>query len=219
MTIYKNRAEAGKQLTEKLSHYANQPDVLVLGLPRGGVPVAYQIANALNVPMDVFMVRKLGLPGQEELAMGAVASGGIRVLNEEVVNKLNIPDDIISTATSREREELRRREQAYRDDRPAPHIANQTVILVDDGLATGTTMQAAIKAVKSQQPAKVVVAVPTAAPQTCRAIEREVDEIHCLSTPEPFLGVGNWYEEFPQVSDAAVREILKEEPELVPAAH
>ncbi len=184
------------------------PDVLVLALPRGGVPVAYEVARALGAPLDVFVVRKLGVPGHEELAMGAVATGGVRVLNEDVVRGLRIPDPVIDAVTAVEREELERRERLYRGDRPSPDVRGRTVILVDDGLATGATMHAAIKALRQQQPARIVVAVPTAAPETCAALRREVDDVVCAITPEPFYSVGLWYEDFSQTSDEEVRELL-----------
>ncbi|MGE0517965.1 MAG: erythromycin esterase family protein [Candidatus Binatia bacterium] len=205
---FRDRTEAGRLLASKLAAYANRPDVLVLALPRGGVPVAYQVARALGAPLDVFVVRKLGVPGYEELAMGAVATGGARVLNDEVVQRLHIPDYLIDATAAREKQELARRERLYRGGRAAPDVRGRTVILVDDGLATGATMQAAIKALRQQQPARIVVAVPTAAPDTCEQLKSEVDEVVCGITPEPFHAVGRWYEDFSQTSDDEVRDLL-----------
>jgi predicted phosphoribosyltransferase len=207
---FRDRVHAGKVLAERLRAYANRPDVLVLALPRGGVPVAYEVAKALHVPMDVFLVRKLGVPGHEELAMGAVASGGVRVINEDVVRSLGIPDAVIDRVASKELIELSRREQAYRGNRPEPDIRGKTIILVDDGLATGSTMRAAVRALRTKQPAKIVVAVPIAAPETCDALAREVDEMVCAVTPEPFYAVGLWYDDFDQTSDDDVRALLAE---------
>jgi predicted phosphoribosyltransferase len=206
--IFKDRSEAGRVLAAKLKAYADRDDVLVLALPRGGVPVAFEVAKAINAPLDIFLVRKLGVPGQEELAMGAIATGGIRVLNEDVVRYLHIPDDVIDQVAAREQQELLRRERAYRDDRPAPDVSGRTVILVDDGLATGSTMRAAVAALRQQGPARIVVAVPTAAPQTCDEFRGEVYEIVCATTPEPFMGVGQWYEDFSQTTDEEVRSLL-----------
>src|SRR5262245_8866357 len=190
--------------------YANRPDVLVLALPRGGVPVAYEVARVLGAPLDVFLVRKLGVPGYEELAMGAVATGGVRVLNDEIVSGLRIPGYVIDAVAARELQELGRRERLYRGGRPAPDVRGRTVILVDDGLATGATMQAATKALRQQQPARIVVAVPTAARETCEALRPEVDDIVCATTPEPFQAVGYWYEDFSQTTDDEVRGLLAE---------
>src|SRR5262245_22213541 len=187
---FRDRHEAGRFLATKLTAYANRPDVLVLALPRGGVPVAYEVARALGAPLDVFLVRKLGIPGYEELAMGAVATGGVRVLNDEVVSGLHIPDYMIASVTAQERQERTRRERLYRGDRTPPDVHGRTVILVDDGLATGATMHAAIKALQQQQPARIVVAVPTASPETCEELKAEVDEVICAVTPEPFYAVG-----------------------------
>jgi putative phosphoribosyl transferase len=205
---FRDRADAGRQLAARLMDYANRPDVLVLALPRGGVPVAFEVAQALGAPLDVFLVRKLGLPGHEELAMGAIASGGVVVHNSEVVDMLGIPDDVIETVAAQERLELERREQAYRDDRPAPDVRGKTVILVDDGLATGTTMRAAAAALREQGPDRIVVAVPTAAPETCEEFRDEVDDIICAITPEPFYAVGLWYQDFSQTTDDEVRGLL-----------
>ncbi|CAN5650570.1 phosphoribosyltransferase [soil metagenome] len=209
MKRFRDRKDAGARLAEKLAHYAGREDVLVLALPRGGVPVAFQVVKVLGVPLDIFVVRKLGTPGHEELAMGAIATGGVRVLNDDIVRSLRVPEDAIDAAAEREGRELERRERSYRGDRPAPELRGRTVILVDDGLATGATMRAAAQAVKAQGPAKVVVAVPTAAPETCAALRAEVDEIICAETPQPFSGVGMWYDDFAHTSDEEVRELLE----------
>jgi putative phosphoribosyl transferase len=206
--IFENRSDAGKKLAKALLSYAEDPRVVVLGLPRGGIPVAYEVAIALKVPLDVFVVRKLGLPGQEELAMGAIASGGIRFLNEEVLRFAHVPKETIEWVTRQEKIELERREKMYRGERPPLDIAGKIVILVDDGLATGSTMRAAVEAVKERSPLKVIVAVPLAAIDTCHDFESLVDQIICLSTPEPFHAVGIWYEDFPQASDEEVNELL-----------
>jgi predicted phosphoribosyltransferase len=205
---FRDRREAGRFLAAKLAAYANRPDVLVLALPRGGVPVAYEVARALNAPLDVFLVRKLGVPGHEELAMGAVATGGVRVLNDEIISDLRIPDYLIDAVAAQEQRELERRERLYRGDRPPPDVRGRTVILVDDGLATGATMYAAIQALRQQQPARIVVAVPTASPETCEALRAEVDEVICAITPEPFYAVSLWYEDFSQTTDETVRDLL-----------
>jgi erythromycin esterase-like protein/predicted phosphoribosyltransferase len=206
--LFRDRREAGRLLAAKLAKYGGRPDVIVLALPRGGVPVAYEVASALGAPLDVFVVRKLGVPGYEELAMGAVATGGVRVLNDQLVNRLGIPDSIIDAVASREEQELARRERLYRDGRPPPNVRGRTVILVDDGLATGATMHAAIQALRQQQPARIVVAVPTASPETCEEMRTEVDEVICAITPEPFHAVGLWYQDFSQTTDEEVRELL-----------
>jgi predicted phosphoribosyltransferase len=205
---FRDRKEAGRLLAAKLAAYANRPDVLVLALPRGGVPVAFEVAQALKAPLDVFIVRKLGVPGHEELAMGAVASGGVRVLNDEIVGALHIPDSVIDQVAAKELQELSRREHLYRGDRPAPDVHGRTVILVDDGLATGATMHAAIKALQQQKPARIVVAVPTAAPETCEELRAEVDDVICAITPQPFYAVGLWYQDFSQTTDEEVRNLL-----------
>src|SRR5438105_4060995 len=194
--FFQDRTEAGRLLASKLRKYAGRPDVMVLALPRGGVPVAAEVARALDAPLDVFLVRKLGLPGQEELAMGAIATGGVRVLNEDVVNGLRIPASVIDGVAQREQEELTRRERLYRDDRPPPEVRGRTVILIDDGLATGATMRAAAAALRRQQPARLIVAVPVGAPTTCEEFRAEADEVVCAMTPEPFLAVGFWYDDF-----------------------
>jgi predicted phosphoribosyltransferase len=205
---FRDRRDAGRLLASKLTRYANRLDVHVLALPRGGVPVAYEVAQALGAPLDVFLVRKLGVPGHEELAMGAVATGGVRVLNHQVVAGLGISDDVIDAVTAREQQELARREGLYRGDRPPPDVGGRTVILVDDGLATGASMHAAIKAMRALQPARIVVAVPAAAPETCSELRAEVDDVICAVTPVPFHAVGLWYEDFSQTSDDEVRELL-----------
>ena len=206
--IYRDRIDAGKQLAARLADYADRDDVLVLALPRGGVPVAYEVAKALRAPLDIFLVRKLGVPGHEELAMGAIATGGVRVLNDDVVDYLRIPGEVIDAVAADELRELERRERAYRDDRPEPDVRGKTMILVDDGLATGSTMRAAAAALRQQNPTRIVVAVPVSSPQTCNEYRMGVDEIICASTPEPFMGVGQWYLDFSQTTDAEVRELL-----------
>ncbi len=210
MIRFHNRRDAGKKLAEKLTHYAGRPDVLVLALPRGGVPVAYEVCRRLNVPMDIFIVRKLGLPGREELAIGAIATGEVRVLNEDVIRMLNIPEEVIRFVSRKELEELKRREQSYRGDRPRPDVRDRTVILIDDGLATGASMRAAVKGLRAQHPARIVIAVPAAAAEICEAFRHEVDEIVCAMTPEPFQGVGRWYEDFSQTTDDEVQALLEE---------
>jgi putative phosphoribosyl transferase len=205
---FRNRTEAGRELARMLESYRNRPDVIVLALPRGGVPVAYEVAIHLNAPLDVFVVRKLGVPGHEELALGAISTGGVRVLNYDVVYSTGIMDSAIDALAEAEGKELERRERAYREDRPAPAVEGRIVVLVDDGLATGATMLAAARALKKQRPAKVVVAVPVAAPEVCEQFRKEVDEVVCAATPQPFRAVGLWYEEFPQTSDDEVRELL-----------
>jgi predicted phosphoribosyltransferase len=206
--IYANRTEAGRELARRLAHYASRPEVIVLALPRGGVPVAFEVAQALRAPLDVFIVRKLGVPGREELAMGAIATGGVRVVNDEVVRHLGLSDATIDAVAATETRELQRRERAYRGARPAPDVRGRTIILVDDGLATGSTMRAAAAALRRQHPARLVVAVPVAATDTCDALRAEVDEIVCGETPEPFLGVGRWYRDFSQTTDEEVHRLL-----------
>jgi predicted phosphoribosyltransferase len=210
MTPFRDRRDAGKKLATKLTAYTGRGDVLVLALPRGGVPVGYEVAHALNAPLDIFMVRKLGVPGREELAFGAIASGGIRVLNGDVIRMLGIPDEVINFVARRELEELTRRENLYRGDRSSPDVMNRAIILVDDGLATGASMRAAIAGLRTLQPARIVVAVPVAAPEACDTLRRDADEIVCGVTPEPFYGVGRWYEDFSQVTDEEVRMLLQE---------
>jgi predicted phosphoribosyltransferase len=205
---FRHRIDAAARLTEKLAAYASRPDVLVLALPRGGVPVGYEVARALGAPLDVFLVRKLGVPGYEELALGAVATGGVRVLNDEIVRGLGISEHEIDAIVTRELHELARRVRLYRGDRPPPDVGGRTVILVDDGLATGATMRAAVAALRRQQPARIVVAVPTASPDTSEALKAEADDVICAMTPEPFFAVGHWYEDFRQTTDDEVRELL-----------
>src|SRR6266446_6947448 len=213
---FSNRIEAGRQLAEKLDKYAGREDVIVLGLPRGGVPVAYEVAKRLRAPLDVFVVRKLGVPGFEELAAGAIASGGVRVLNEDVMRAIPHADQAIETVTARETAELQRREQIYREGRPAPELRDRIAILVDDGLATGATMRAAVKAMRQRGAAKIVVAVPVGPPDTCRELEQEADETICLSTPPFFQAVGQYYEDFSQTSDEDVRELLSQAAQDIP---
>jgi len=206
--LFRDRRDAGRLLADKLAAYANRPDVIVLALPRGGVPVAYEVARRLVAPLDVFVVRKLGVPGYEELAMGAVATGGVRVLNDQLVESLGIPDQMIDAVLSREQQELARRERLYRGGRPPPDVGGRTAILVDDGLATGATMFAAIEALRKQNPARIVVAVPTASPDTCEEMKRKADEVICAITPEPFHAVGRWYRDFSQTTDEEVADLL-----------
>jgi len=208
MGLFRNRRHAGELLATRLTRYAGRRDVVVLALPRGGVPVAGVVAERLGAPLDVYVVRKLGVPGHEELAFGAIASGGASVLNDAVVRDLGIQPATIEGVLSREREELVRRERLFRGDRPFPDIAGHTVILVDDGLATGATMRAAVEALRARQPAWLVVAVPVAAAGTCAAFEALVDEVVCAMTPEPFLAVGLWYDDFEQTTDEEVRLVL-----------
>lgn len=210
MSAFHDRTQAGRMLASRLTAYAGRNDVLVLALPRGGVPVAYEVARALDAPLDVYVVRKLGVPGQEELALGAIASGGVRVLNRDVVRALHIGEAEIDAIAAREQIELDRREKLYRGDRQLPNVAERTVILVDDGLATGATMRAAVQALRQLGPDKLVVAVPTGAPETCADLEREVDDLVCLISPEPFYGVGFWYDHFAQTPDAEVTRLLRE---------
>jgi predicted phosphoribosyltransferase len=209
--MYRDRSEAGRILATKLAAYADQSDVLVLALPRGGVPVAFEVAQGLHAPLDVFLVRKLGLPGHEELAMGAIASGGVRVLNEEVMRVLQVPDYVLETVAATEQQELERRERLYRGERPPLEVHGKTVILVDDGLATGASMRAAVAALRQMGPARIVVAVPVGSVETCHELGEEADEVVCTSTPEPFRAVGLWYEDFSQTSDEEVRELLEGE--------
>ena len=207
-TVFRDRREAGRLLAAKLSTYAGKPDVVVLGLPRGGVPVAFEVARALGAPLDVFLVRKLGVPGHEELAMGAVASGGVLVLNDDVIARLGIAPEEIDAVAAKETAELARREQLYRSGRTSPEFGGRTVILVDDGLATGATMRAAITALRQSGPARIIVAVPTAAPDICEEFKKQADEIVCYMTPAPFLAVGRWYEDFGQTTDDEVCALL-----------
>ncbi len=204
-----NRQAAGRQLAGYLQRYRGRDDLIVLALPRGGIPVAAEIATALEAPLDVLLVRKLGLPGHPELAMGAIASGGVQVVNEQVVRQAKITHKDIEAVAAREKEELKRRERTYRGDRPWPSLKERTVILVDDGLATGATMQAAIAAVKKQQPNRIIVAVPVAPPDTVNTLTSQADEIVCPLQPQPFMAIGQWYGDFHQVSDSEVVSLLK----------
>ena len=204
---FEDRTHAGRILAERLGKYANRSDVLVLALPRGGVPVGFEVARELHVPLDVFVVRKLGFPGHEEYAMGAIASGGTRVMNPDVA-RLQIPERTVEMVVAREAGELARRERLYRGERPLPRLEGRMVILVDDGLATGSTMRAAVMAARARHPAQVVVAVPVAAAETCSALRRDADEVICVSTPQPFHAVGLWYADFRQTTDDEVRQFL-----------
>jgi putative phosphoribosyl transferase len=216
---FANRREAGAELARKLEHFAHRNDVVVLALPRGGVPVAYEVARALGAPLDVFLVRKLGLPGHRELAMGAIASGGVRVLNDDVVRWYRVPGAIIDEAAREEQAELERRERVYREGRPALDLDGRIVLLIDDGLATGSTMKAAVQAVRARGPSRIVVAVPVAAPDTCRDFRRIADEIVCARVPEHFSAVGQWYHDFSQTTDEEVRQLLHERLETVGRSH
>jgi predicted phosphoribosyltransferase len=207
-TRFRDRREAGRLLATQLGNHANRPDVLILALPRGGVPVAFEVAQALHVPMDVYLVRKLGVPGHEELAMGAVASGDVRVLNDDIVRSLGIPEAMIEAVAARELQELARRARLYRDDRPPVDVHEKTIILVDDGLATGATMMAAVRALRQQKPGRIVVAAPVAATDTCEQLRAFADEVICAATPEPFRAVGLWYDDFSQTTDEEVKQLL-----------
>jgi putative phosphoribosyl transferase len=212
---FASRREAGAELANHLLEFKDRDDVVVLALPRGGVPVAYEVARALHAPLDVFLVRKLGVPGHEELAMGAIASGGVRVLNDDVVGWYKLPMPVIDEVTRREQAELERRERLYREGRPLTDLRNRTVLLIDDGLATGSTMKAAVQAVRAHGPARIVVAVPVGLSETCREFAGLADGIVCARTPEPFSAVGQWYRDFSQTTDAEVRELLHERTETV----
>ncbi len=207
-TLFRDRRDAGRRLAHALNQYAGRTDLLVLALPRGGVPVGYEVAKSLHAPLDVIMVRKLGVPGQEELAMGAIASGGIRVLNEEVVNALDVSPEIMEEVAEREWPELLRRERDYRGDRPPSAVEGKTILLIDDGLATGSTMRAAVTALRQLRPRAIVVAVPVGPPDVCQSLREEADDMVCPRTPEPFLAVGRWYENFGQTTDEEVRDLL-----------
>ena len=207
---FRDRTDAGRRLAEELGRYAGRDDVIVLALPRGGVPVGAEVARALGAPLDVFLVRKLGVPGHEELAMGAIASGGTRVMNQDVVDQLRIAPKWVDAVAAQEGAELARREAAYRDGRPAPDVRNKTVILVDDGLATGASMKAGVAALRNLGPARIVAAVPVGARETCQELGALADEVVCAETPDPFYAVGSWYADFEQTSDEEVRESLAE---------
>ena len=207
--VFRDRYDGGRVLARHLMHYAGRPDVLVLGLPRGGVPVAFEVAAALQAPLDIFLVRKLGVPGHEELAMGAIASGGVRVLNQRVIQMIQPPAEVIDQVVAEERQELERRDREYRGERQPIEVRGRTVLLVDDGLATGSTMRAAILAIRRLGPRRVVVAVPVGSPITCRELDELADEVVCVRQPEQFTAVGRWYEDFSQTSDDEVRELLR----------
>ena len=207
---FADRHDAGRRLAERLRHYAGRDDVIVLGLPRGGVPVAFEVARALGVPLDVFVVRKLGVPGHEELAMGAIASGGVRVLNDDVLAATRMSAEALEAVAARELERLQEQERAYRGERKPLDVSGRVAILVDDGLATGATMRAAIEALRDRGAGAIVVAVPTAPIETCDALRREVDEVVCARTPDPFMAVGLWYRDFAPVGDQEVTELLSE---------
>lgn len=209
MAPFRDRRDAGRQLAERLLDWAGRPDVIVLALPRGGVPVGYEVARRLGAPLDVFVVRKLGVPGHEELAMGALASGGVRVLNPEIIQSLGISTEVIEGVTAREAEELARRERAYRGDRPPTEVAGRVAVLVDDGLATGATMRAAATALRGHGPSRILVAVPVGAPDACQALGEVADETICLLRPVWFSAVGAWYDDFSPTTDAEVRELLE----------
>jgi putative phosphoribosyl transferase len=217
--LFTDRVEAGRFLASKLREYTDHPEVLVLALPRGGVPVAFEVARALRAPLDVFLVRKLGVPGHPELAMGAIASGGVRVLNEDVVGALGISRDVIEAVAAVEEQELERRERIYRGGRPPPDVRGRTVILVDDGLATGSTMRAAVAALRQHGPDRIVVAVPVGAPDTCEEFRSEADDVVCARTPEPFYAVGLWYGDFSQTTDEEVHDLLDRAAEELAPVH
>lgn len=208
--IFSDRYDAGQQLAEALTAYADRDDVVVLGLPRGGIPVAFEVARGLNAPLDVFVVRKLGVPMHDEMAMGAIASGGVRVLNQEIVRSLRIDETTINNVAEKEQRELERRASLYRGDHPIVELHGKIVLLVDDGMATGATMRAAVRAITQYQPSKLIIAVPTASRQTCDEFRRmdEVDDIHCILTPRSFRAVGRWYKVFDQTRDDEVRHLL-----------
>jgi predicted phosphoribosyltransferase len=215
---FRNRVDAGRRLAAALSHYAGRADVVVLALPRGGVPIAFEVARALDAPLDVFVVRKLGVPGHEEVAMGAIASGGARVVDSALVRELGITERDIQAVADAEQRELERRERRYRGDRPLPDIAGRTAIVVDDGLATGASMRVAVAALRQEHPARIVVAVPIAPPETCDALRRDADDVVCALTPEPFYAVSLWYEDFSETTDDEVHDLLEQaRHELAPA--
>lgn len=210
--VFPDRIAAGRMLGARLAQFANEKPPLVLALPRGGVPVAFEVAMALHAPLDVFLVRKLGFPGQEELAIGAIASGGARLLNAAIIRSLHLPPEQVEAVTQDETQELERREHLYRGDRSAPEIQGHTLIIVDDGIATGSSMRVAITALRQKNPRKIIVAIPVAPFATCKRLQREADAVVCLSTPSDFYAVGEWYRDFSQVSDATVRELLDRAP-------
>lgn len=214
---FRNRTDAGQRLAKRLAEYADRPDVIVLALPRGGVPVAYEIAAALHLPLDICLVRKLGVPGQEELAMGAIAPEGIMVLNDEIVRSLRIDESTLLEVAEREQQELARRDRAYRGDRPPPDLQNRTVILVDDGIATGSTLRAAIAVVQTKAPRSIVVAVPLVPPSTCTTLKSLVNDLVYLVAPERLQSIGGWYDDFSQTSDAEVQQLLRQSRPAAPA--
>jgi putative phosphoribosyl transferase len=216
---YRDRRHAGVELAERLTKLKGRDDLVVVALPRGGVPVAYEVARRLNAPLDVFLVRKLGLPGHPELAMGAIASGGVRVLNEDVVSWFGIPETAIDHVGREEQAELERRERAYRDGRPPIDLRDRVVLLIDDGLATGSTMRAAVEAVRAHAPKRIIVAVPVGSPDTCREFADVADEIVCARTPDRFAAVGQWYRDFSQTTDEEVRQLLNSAPQAVSREH
>ena len=207
---FADRSEAGQQLAAQLRSYADRADVWVLGLPRGGVPIAYEIAKALHLPLDICLVRKLGVPEQPELAMGAIASGGIMVLNQEVLRSFHISDSVVQKVAAVEQQELERREQVYRGNRPMPEVSDRTVILADDGIATGSTLRAAVAILREQEPERIVVAVPVAPPASCEQLKTVVDELICLVTPDRLYSIGQWYQDFSQTTDAEVCQLLEQ---------
>ena len=207
--LFRDRNEAGRKLADRLAAYANYPNAMVLALPRGGVPVAFEVADALNLPLDIFVVRKLGMPGHEEYAIGAIASGGARVLNQDLIHQLSLSAEIIDHVVAREQRELERRERIYRGQRPMLDVRDRTIIIVDDGLATGSSMRAAIAALRQKRPTKLIVAVPVGARETCSELEALADEVICLETPENFNAVGLWYNDFSQITDEEVIDLLE----------
>jgi predicted phosphoribosyltransferase len=219
MEMFYDRVQAGKMLAERLEDYAGRPDVIVLALPRGGVPVGFEVAQVLVAPLDLMLVRKLGVPGHEEYAMGAVAANGTRVINRDAVDMLQISDEVINAAAEREMQEIARRDRLYRHGKPPPELHGRTVILIDDGLATGSTMLAAVHGARESGAAHVVAAVPVGAAETCIMLEAEVDQLVCLESPEPFRAVGRWYRDFPQLSDKEVIDLLARAEQSIPAMH
>lgn len=212
--LFRDRADAGRFLAGHLSSYANHPDGIVLALPRGGVPVAFEVAKALHLPLDIFLVRKLAMPGHEELAMGAIASGGAQVLNPEILQNHQISEETIAQIVAQEQQELERQERFYRNDRPSLEVRGKTVILVDDGLASGMTMRVAVSVLQQKQPQQIVVAVPIASPETCAGFNSQADETVCARTPRPFVNIGTWYNNFSKTSDAEVQALLNRSAEF-----
>ena len=216
---FQDRRDGGRVLAERLGAWRGRADVLVLALPRGGVPVGFEVARALGAPLDIFLVRKLGMPGDEEVALGAIAAGGVRVLDRELIEQCGIGPETLARLTEREEREIARRNRLYRGERPAPDAHGRTVILVDDGLATGATMRAAVEALRKEAPARLIVGVPVAAKETCEALRDEVDDIICARTPEPFWAVGDWYQDFEQTSDEEVQQLLQQAAQEHVGAH